>query len=492
MQSSFFDSLAREWHLLQSRLQDLLGAGQSVWADPLLAATTLRQVMRDHLPAGRAVGAGYVCPDQGPALEADLLIWTADTPRYYQEADRVMLGPAGIPVLLRVARPGEPLVRQLGRLHALHGQLAADKVLLLPPDQAPASLASFLRGVKLSAPAATRPHLVVPGREVWRGMPGTWEPEVSAQDAPEAAMMWLLQHLWETATQPAPAVVAPEPVAVPLVAGEAVAPVAVAAAPKTMNREVETAPAVVEPLRLPLREADKKRRQRSPIPAEQPDEEGYYPLHRAVLDHAPELLQQLLAHGASPAVKDRAGNSALHLAARHDRQEMAEALIQAGADVNARNFIYAAPLHVAVEFGHLDLLKLLVAHGAEVEARNNRAYTPLHKAAQTGSVAAASFLITHFADLHACMERDIQPLHLAAWHGHTDLIDLLIAHGADRNATNADGNTPLHFAAFNGQVKAIKSLINHEADTRRRNQRGETYLQGINEGYQGEMIRVLE
>ena len=492
MQPAFFDSLAREWHLLQSRLLDLLHPAQDVWADPVMAASTLRQVLRDHLPAGRAVGAGYICPDQGPALEADLLVWTADTPRYYQEGDRVMLGPAGIPLMLRVARPGEPLVRQLARLHALREQVEVVKVLLIPPDQAPAALGSFLSGVRLPAPAAVRPHLVVPGREVWRGLPGGWEPETGASDTPETAMSWLLRELWEVATQPLQSPAAPEPVPMPVPAREVAAPVAVAPAPKTMNRELEAAPAVSAPVSLPMREVGKKRPPRPDLPAEQPDQEGLFPLHRAVLDQADELLIQLLDHGASPAVKDRAGNSPLHLAARYNRLKMAEALLEAGADPNARNFVYAAPLHVAVDYGHLDIVRLLVTQGAEVEARNNRAYTPLHKAAQTGNLDAARFLIEHYADIHACMERDIQPLHLAAWYGHTAVVDLLIAHGASRNATNADGNTPLHFAAFNGQVKAIKALINHEADPGLRNHRGETYLQGINEGYQGEMIRVLE
>ncbi|MEM7655860.1 MAG: ankyrin repeat domain-containing protein, partial [Bacteroidota bacterium] len=64
--------------------------------------------------------------------------------------------------------------------------------------------------------------------------------------------------------------------------------------------------------------------------------------------------------------------------------------------------------------------------------------------------------------------------------------------GADRNAVNVDGNTALHFAAFNSQVKAIKVLMNLQADPSILNQLGETYLQGLNEGYKGEMIRVLE
>ena len=69
---------------------------------------------------------------------------------------------------------------------------------------------------------------------------------------------------------------------------------------------------------------------------------------------------------------------------------------------------------------------------------------------------------------------------------------MLIKAGADLNSQNKDGNTPLHFAAFNGQVKVIKVLINHEADPSVSNRMGHSYLQGLNEGYQGEIIRLLD
>jgi ankyrin repeat protein len=69
---------------------------------------------------------------------------------------------------------------------------------------------------------------------------------------------------------------------------------------------------------------------------------------------------------------------------------------------------------------------------------------------------------------------------------------MLIQAGVDLNSQNEDGNTPLHFAAFKGQVKVIKVLIRHEADTSLSNSMGKTYLHGLNEGYQGEMIRLLD
>lgn len=219
---------------------------------------------------------------------------------------------------------------------------------------------------------------------------------------------------------------------------------------------------------------------------------GNHPLHEAVNKRDFQMVSQLVQAGAELEMKNKEGNTALHLAVYLGLKEIVSNLLAAGADVNARNYVYAAPLHMAVEENHLDALVALLGHEAEVEARNNRGKTPLHIAAIHGRVAAAQKLIEGYADIHANMEKDMQPLHLAAWYGQGEIIQLLIEQGADVNAANIDGNTALHFAAFKGQVRAIKTLINHQADMSLKNNSGLTYLQGINEGYSGEMIRVLE
>ncbi|MEL6626564.1 MAG: ankyrin repeat domain-containing protein [Bacteroidota bacterium] len=219
---------------------------------------------------------------------------------------------------------------------------------------------------------------------------------------------------------------------------------------------------------------------------------GNHPLHDAVIRGDESKVSELLQMGAEVGVKNKEGNTPLHLAISKEQYNIAEFLLISDADVNGRNYVYAAPIHRAVEVGNDALLSLLIECHAEVEARNNRGKTPLHVAAILGRLSAAKLLIKHHADIHATMEKDMQPLHLAAWYGQVELAQYLIHAGAEIDAVNQDGNTALHFAAFNGQVKSIKTLINHNANPSILNKNGETYLQGINEGYSGEMIRVLD
>lgn len=220
--------------------------------------------------------------------------------------------------------------------------------------------------------------------------------------------------------------------------------------------------------------------------------EGHFPIHRAIIRGELPAVSEYLQMGGDPELKNKNGDTLLHLAAINNQVEIAELLLISEAEVNSRNYVYAAPLHLAVEKGLEDMLDLLTRYGAELEARNNRGKTPLHIAAIHGRKTCATRLLDKGADIHACMEKSMNPLHLAAWYGQSEIARRLIELGADINATNEDGNSALHFAAFNGQVKVIKILMVSGADPSIQNKAGETYLQGVNEGYSGEMIKVLD
>ncbi|MEO0468988.1 MAG: ankyrin repeat domain-containing protein [Bacteroidota bacterium] len=221
--------------------------------------------------------------------------------------------------------------------------------------------------------------------------------------------------------------------------------------------------------------------------------QGNNVLHQAILQGRFSEVEKIVSKDISLLpVKNQTGMTALHLAAKAGNVAVVDTLIKAGADLNCRNFVYETPLHLASVHGHEDVINLLHASGAEIEARNNRSHTPLHSCAISGSAKGTAYLVRHGADLHALMEKDMHPLHLAAWYGQSEVVDVLIDSGANINAVNEHGNTPLHFAAFNGQVKVIKVLISHEADPNILNHEGADYLDGFNEGYQGDRLALLE
>jgi ankyrin repeat protein len=216
-----------------------------------------------------------------------------------------------------------------------------------------------------------------------------------------------------------------------------------------------------------------------------------FPLHEAMNRKDEKALTAALEAGFDPDQKDEAGLTPLHLAAQEGALAMARLLLEGDADPNARNYAAATPLHTAAAAGFVPLIALLIEFGGEWQARNNRGHTPLHTAAISGCADCTQVLLQHQADYHSQMELGIQPLHLAAWYGHTEVIEALLKAGAKVSALNDDGNSALHFAAFNGQVRTIKQLINLQAPAHIENADGLSYLQCLNEGYQGSMIRIL-
>jgi len=516
MTARFFAAIAAAYQSLQQKLDDYLPTHASVEAVPIVGAA-LRHAVSAHLPEGWALVRGYVslAGYNSPLIEGMLIDLSAELP--FHSPDLVIATPEAVHGMLQVlplqpeaaledltqlaahwraavARPQAPVVGMLAQtshtprkwLESLvaHTQaqtnghldavaLAVDTHLELEPATPHYRLMQWRnkRGQAPQPPLAlayTLGHLL-------RGLQA--EPQESLAwghlDGFERQELSKLDH----STKSLDSSDAPQPVAVHDHPGQGA-----------------QATAKAQPLRThgSALKRPSKRNPREHQAIHTPDQAGYYPLHRAVLDQQVGMIQQLIEQGAVTEVKDKEGNTPLHLAVMAGKSALLETLLQQGADPNNRNYLATAPLHMAIEEKQSDLARLLIEYGAELEARNNRGKTPLHLAAINGCLTCAEVLYQAQANLEATMEKDIRPLHLAAWYGQSEVAQFLIDRGANIDAINTDGNTPLHFAAFNGQVKLIKVLINHRADMSVANHAGETYLQGINEGYQGEMIAVLE
>jgi Ankyrin repeats (many copies) len=70
----------------------------------------------------------------------------------------------------------------------------------------------------------------------------------------------------------------------------------------------------------------------------------------------------------------------------YGRREVVEFLLAAGASIQARDDGGLHPLHNACSFGHADVVRLLLHAGACPNTRDNWNYTPLHEAAIKGKV----------------------------------------------------------------------------------------------------------
>jgi len=160
-------------------------------------------------------------------------------------------------------------------------------------------------------------------------------------------------------------------------------------------------------------------------------ENGFTPLHWAVIVGRTNLVFWLIEKGADVNAADPWGMTPLHKAAIFNRVTCAEALVAAGADVSALGRKYGAlrlmPIHLASEEGQADMVKFLLNHGGDVNSPTEGA-------------------------------NRIMPLHFAAAKGRTSVVETLVAAGADINACDFARKTPLAWAVESGQGGVAQSL----------------------------------
>ncbi|KAG2428798.1 hypothetical protein HXX76_011498 [Chlamydomonas incerta] len=164
-----------------------------------------------------------------------------------------------------------------------------------------------------------------------------------------------------------------------------------------------------------------------PASVNQPDENGYYPLHWAALNNRVPESTYLLQHGAHVNAADHTGQTALHWAAVR---------------------------------GSLPVIETLLRHNADWEARDNRGYTVAHVAAQYGQTAVLYHLALRWsADVDSADNDGRTPLHWAAYKGFADTIRLLLVLDCRYTLADKEGCTPLHWAAIKGNGEACTVLL---------------------------------
>lgn len=173
------------------------------------------------------------------------------------------------------------------------------------------------------------------------------------------------------------------------------------------------------------------------------DEEGYSPLHRAVLNNNLDVVNVLFSY----------------------KDIDTEIKLPYEASVDDWYLGGATPLLVASYTGNADIVNALIEAGSDIRAKDDiDGATTIHIASANGNNEVINILLNKDNTLinEADSMKDT-PLHWASIKNQTDTISLLLANGADTKLTNSDGNTVLHYAAMYGDVNTVNVLL--EADS---------------------------
>lgn len=210
-------------------------------------------------------------------------------------------------------------------------------------------------------------------------------------------------------------------------------------------------------------------------------EEGT-PLHCAVVNRKPEVVETLINLNADLDKKRVSGWGALHLACRGKSGVIIRQLIDAGADINLQTSNGSPPLSVAAQAGYLYGVRLLLDAGADPNQYNRSGVGPLFHAIFQQSVECVYALLDAGADPFQEMAKSHfgTPYKLALDQGK-DISDALKRHTQGLLIT----------AARSGDIPKLKSLLDYEVDVNGQDECGRTALFWASaKGFQ-EVIEVL-
>ena len=220
---------------------------------------------------------------------------------------------------------------------------------------------------------------------------------------------------------------------------------------------------------------------------------------------------EMLRQGADANLAQNDGTTPLHWAVYQIDPDLVEALLAKGANPDARNLFGSTPLAEAVSAGNAAVVTMLLEAGADANAANLDGETALMLAARAGSVEIAEQLLEHGADVNAREGwRDQTALMWAADGANAPLTQLLIAHGADVHARAAandwgsqitsepraqyrptGGLTPLLYAARSGCAACARAIVANGESIDRPTPDGVTALMLALDNYEFDTANVL-
>ena len=222
------------------------------------------------------------------------------------------------------------------------------------------------------------------------------------------------------------------------------------------------------------------------------DENGYSPLHLAVINNSLDSVEALLSYKdinkevklPYEATLDNwylGGATPLITASYIGNADIIYTLIEAGCNMRARDDVDGAmPIHVASANGNDDAVILLLEKDKTLvnETDNNGNDTPLHWASMKDNPSTVLVLLKYGADTKIQNSDGNTALHYAAMYASSDVIKNIVSFDKSSvNIANNEGMYPIHYAALEDNSDALVSLVQDGgADVNIKDSTGDTAL----------------
>ncbi|KIX01570.1 uncharacterized protein Z518_09296 [Rhinocladiella mackenziei CBS 650.93] len=192
---------------------------------------------------------------------------------------------------------------------------------------------------------------------------------------------------------------------------------------------------------------------------------GTKPSNANILTHVIEkgdleaVREHLDTHPEALTTLDEDGQPPLHVALQEGQKEIVELLMARGASIEMMGYHGWRPLHIAASLGNLELVDLCLACNADLKTRSHTSQTALHKAVSSHSIPVVRRLIEKGADPSETNDRGMTPLHIAAHQNDIQIVRMLVLeYGVDTLARDRQGLTPAMWAERSAHLEVLAFL----------------------------------
>jgi ankyrin repeat protein len=194
------------------------------------------------------------------------------------------------------------------------------------------------------------------------------------------------------------------------------------------------------------------------------------PLHFAVLNNEPQLIDDLLKSGGEVNCRTRRSQlTPIHWAAAMGRLECLKLLHKNGGSLISQDGTQQGnePIHLSVLYGREETTRWLLDTQVSPNRVNKKGITPLFYAVAREHIYVLLLLLKAGANVNAAVRDlgNITPLHVAVKQRHRYIIMTLLTNGANpAYFCTANYQTPYHWAAVIGDLKCLMLMDTLEID----------------------------
>ena len=179
---------------------------------------------------------------------------------------------------------------------------------------------------------------------------------------------------------------------------------------------------------------------------------------KEVLQERKEIIETLIAHGASLCISNRKGHSIVHIAADRRLVDFLSFLKEKGAVIDQPSRDGVTPLMRAIDRRREKVTRKLIDLGANIDARDKKGNTALHHAVKRNKKELVREFLNKGASANVLNAKGQSPLILSILKNRKACFDIFKEEGVDFSRVIDQGWKALHFASEKSQSIALDIL----------------------------------